>query len=170
MRPYTCLLLLFILSVNPACIKLGGRCEEPIDVYQSNIQLAIMDRATGQYIYSNDDPLYDVNDLVVEDDQGRALTVQTREEQDQANQLEIFDMVIFRPIFLEGDENAFSAEKCRTYYLHYSATESDTLRACFRAKKTKCGSIFSSLTLYDSQSNIISSVSNNVSLITSFVK
>lgn len=149
--------------VSASSCRTGGRCELPLNVNQSEIVVAFKDQATGKYLYSESNPLYNKDSIRVFDESGNSLFL--------LSQLDVipntnsrFWRISFGPLYnQQTDAAAFDAELCRSFIIKYNHTETDTVKACFKAKKTKCGSVFETLQVYH-KDQLVGFINNNTGI------
>ena len=141
----TLLLSSLIILCSNSCRK-GGKCETAPDVrLSSSIQVTFKDAATGKYLYEEAFPLYNKDSLKVYDENGNSLLVGSQKNRDPLTNIGYFEMA-FLPLYnSQTDQSAFNAELCRNFIVKYKYNETDTIRACFKARITECGSLFSTL-------------------------
>jgi hypothetical protein len=141
----TLLLLITILSASH-CRK-GNDCEEPLDVRNSYMLLSFKNNS-GNYLYSEVNPIYNKDSLIIYDEYGNKISV--------LHQLNIipgtpsryweFDM---GPLYnSQTDLQAINNEYCKKFVIKYSANVTDTITTCYRISQFKCGSEFSTLKVF----------------------
>lgn len=140
-------LLFFGIS---GCIKpSGGRCEEPIDAERSSeVVITFKEKATGKYLYSEVNPLYNKDSLRVYDPNGESLIILSTSGT-IPNTYSGYYIYSFGPLYdAQTDKAALTTEVCKKYIIKYNSSETDTVTTCFRLQKTECGSVFSPLKIY----------------------
>jgi hypothetical protein len=157
-------LLITLFLFNAFSCHKKSTCESPLEIKtHSEIVVTFKDKATGKYLYSEVNPLYNKDSLKVFDQYGNGLVILSllRSAPDNANQ-GIY-VLSFGNIYDDRtDANAFNAETCKTYIIKYSYNEADTVQACFKAKKTECGSVFETLKVYN-KGQLLADVQNDIS-------
>jgi hypothetical protein len=141
-----------------------------MNVEQSEIVVTFKDKATGKYLYSEVNPLYNKDSLKVYDQKGNRLVILNllRSAPDNPNQ-GIYVLSFGNIYDRTTDETAFNTELCKTFILMYNSFETDTVQTCFKAQKTKCGSFFESLKVYN-KGQILASVQNQTSAQVTIIK
>lgn len=150
---YTIAFMLLLLLSAATCKKIKPPCEEPFNIKtQSEVVVTFIDRATGKYLYSEMNPLYDKDSLKVIDPTGNSLIILSALNQ-IPNTYNRYYVLSFGNIYNNiTDENSFNSEICKNYIVKYSFNESDTIQVCFRSQKTKCGSKFETIkVIHDGQ-------------------
>jgi hypothetical protein len=146
MKSLFCLLIIISL-IGSSCIR--PKCEEPFNISSSEIVVTYKDKATGMYLYSEVNPLYNKDSLKVFDQYGNSLVILSLLTSAPDNPNQGIYVLSFGNIYdSRTDADAFKTETCKTYIIKYSYNETDTVQACFKAKKTKCGSVFETLKVY----------------------
>ena len=64
------------------------------------------------------------------------------------------------------DETSFSTEKCKDFIIKYNYIQSDTVKVCFKSKKTECGSVFETLKVYYKGQEILNTTNETATEIT----
>lgn len=141
------LLITIVLICGVSCIK-GGRCEGALNVNQSEIVVTFKDQATGKYLYSEVNPLYNKDSLEVFDPSGNALVILRVLRVNPGTLSKYWDLSFGNLYNQTTDANSFNAEICKGYILKYKYNVIDTIKVCFKAKNTKCGSKFETLKVY----------------------
>ncbi len=164
MNKFIYLITLFIALMSNACYKSGGKCEEPLDIKDSEIVVVFKDKTTNKYLYTEVSPLYNKDSLKVFDERGRSLLVANLLRSAPNNQNEGIYVIGFGRIFSpETDESSFRSEICKDFIVKYAFNEpADTITACFKSEKTKCGSRFQTLKVYH-EGQLLDSVNNQIS-------
>ena len=145
----TLLLSTLIILCSNSCIKSGGKCEMPIDIRSaSSIQVTFKDATTGKYLYEEAFPLYNKDSLKIFDENGNSLRLVSQKNRDALTNIGYWEIAfyLYNP---QTDQSAFNAELCRNFIVKYKYNETDTIRACFKARTTECGSIFSSVKAFN---------------------
>jgi hypothetical protein len=165
------ILIIFVLHFllqSSSCRK-GGKCEEALDVVQSGL-ICIFKNASGSYLYTEANPIYNKDSLIISDETGRKLSIvpQLQLIPNTSSRYWQFD---FGPLFIPLlDADSFNKEVCRNYYIRYKYNESDTLKICFIAQKTDCGSIFKSLKVFSKTGSLITEASNITTTSSTIIK
>lgn len=150
---------LAIFQFSVSSCKKGGRCEEAMDVRQSEIVVSFKDAGTGKFLYTPDDALYNKDSLKVVDASGENLAILSARKQID-NTVNTYWVVGFGNIYNETtDFGSFNNEICKEYVVKYSFNEMDTLKVCFKSVRTTCGSVFEKLTVYNKE-NQLTAVTN----------
>jgi len=160
---YIIIIAIVIILTGNSCKK-GGRCEEPEDVNQSSIVVAFKDNTTGRYLYSEVNPLYNKDSLKVFDPSGNSLVIRSALNQIPNTSSRYFDVSFGNIYDQQTDGAAFSSEVCKTFLVKYRFNETDSIKACFTAKKTKCGSVFENLKVYY-KGMLVGSVTNTAGVV-----
>ncbi|TBR18407.1 MAG: hypothetical protein EPO57_07320 [Chitinophagaceae bacterium] len=125
----------------------GKECEEPFDIKQSGLT-CIFKNSAGLYLYAQLNPLYNKDSLTIHDEIGNrysappyiALIPNTSSGYWE------FD---FGPLYnSQTDSESFNREICKNFIIHYKYNETDTIKTCYKANKTECGTVFSSLKVF----------------------
>lgn len=136
-----------IILISNSCKK-GGKCEEAANINQSDIVVAFKDQATGKYLYSEVNPLYNKDSLKVFEQNGNSMFIASALNQIPNTSDRYWDLSfgsIYNP---QTDGTAFNSEICKSFLVKYKYNETDTIKACFKANQTKCGSVFETLKVY----------------------
>lgn len=162
---------LFIINIFcfSSCGKSGGPCELPYNVNSSEVVVAFKDKATGNYLYARSNPLYNKDSLKVFDENGNRLIVLSALNQIPNSISQYWD-IGFGPLFnFQTDQSSFDAEKCKLFTIKYLHNQTDTVNVCFKAKKTKCGSVFETLKVYH-KNILIGSTTNTTGVLVTIIK
>ncbi len=149
--------LLFTLIIT-GCSK-TPKCEEHFNVNQSEIVVAFKDQATGKYLYSEVNPLYNKDSLKVFEPNGNSFIISSGLNQIPNTSNRYWDLSFGNIYNQSTDANSFDSEICKNYIVKYKHNETDTIKACFKAKKTECGSVFETLKVYY-KGQLVGSVTN----------
>lgn len=160
MKKFYYILLSFLcILIFESCIK-TPQCELPLNVNQSAINVIFKDSASGKYLYTENNSLYNKDSIKIFDPQGTSLFLLFAHNQ-LPDAPVTFWIINFGNIYNPNtDENSFNSEICKDYIISYTIHESDTLRVCFKSKKTRCGSVFETLKVYYKM-KLISTTKNN---------
>lgn len=152
----SCVVLICIFT---SCRRYGG-CDEPQSVYNSGIVAVFKDSATSKYLYEEISPLYNKDSLKVFDSLGNSLSVQYFLYPAPGNSsLQIY-LISFGSIANPNtDASSFTSEVNKDFIIQYKYNERDTIRAIFRSRESKCGSVFESLGIYH-KGQLLTTVSN----------
>lgn len=145
------------------CIKAGGRCEMADDVRNSAWAFSFKDNAIGKYLYREFSPLYKIDSLKVYDENNQQLIVNKSLDNIPDSASRYYKVSFWKPYNQQTDAGAFNGEVCRNFIIKYAYNEADTIKACFKAKETKCGSVFEYLNIFY-KGELVGSVSNNVAI------
>jgi len=141
-----------------SCRK-GGKCEEPLNVNQSSIEVIFKDEATGRYLYSEVNPIYNKDSIKVFDPSGAQLFLLFSTDLIPGTSSGYW-RVNFGNIYNDlTDSHSFDTEICKSFVVKYTYNETDTITTCFKSKKTRCGSVFESLKVYH-KSKLLTTVNN----------
>jgi hypothetical protein len=163
---FSLLLQTAILSFFGSCIK-RHECEEPNDVRNSEVLVAFKDKATGRYLYSEVNPMYNKDSLKVYDQNGSSLVILSQLDVIPNSITGRFYALSFGAIYNpQTDAAAFNGEVNKYFVVRYNATETDTIKTSFSVTKTKCGSVFTPLRVYHKGQLLDSVVNTTVSSIT----
>lgn len=165
--------IIFIISisitlVSSSCRK-GGKCEQAFNVNQSEIVVTFKDAATGNYLYSQTNPLYNRDSLKVFDPNGNSMVILKALRINSTSYVEYWDLSFGNLYDQSTDANSFNTEICKKYVVKYKYNETDTITVCFKAKKTECGSVFENLNVYH-KGQLIGSETNTTGLPVSISK
>jgi hypothetical protein len=137
--------IIFLFS----CGKAGDDCEEPIDAMRSSeIVVIFKDKATGRYLYSEVNPLYNKDSLKVFDQNGNSLVILSQLDLIPNTSSRFYTLSFGNIYNPQTDATALGSEICKNYIVKYNAVETDTIKTCFRITKTNCGSIFNPIKVY----------------------
>jgi hypothetical protein len=169
MRPtYNFSIIFFLSAIGlsiSSCYK-GWPCEEPYYVDQSSIQVIFKDAATSGYLYPEFNAVYNRDSLKVFDPQGRPLKLLFSQNVDTNNLKHFWEVDINNIYDPSADDASFDSELCKSFIIQYNSVERDTIRTCFKARKTKCGSEFEILKVYHKDSLLVSEYNGIGALIT----
>ncbi|MEO5944733.1 MAG: hypothetical protein ABIP30_13400 [Ferruginibacter sp.] len=155
------LLLILITS----CTK-TRECELPLNISQSSIQTIFKDGITGKYLYAESNPLYNKDSLKIFDQNNNELFLLYSTNLIPGTSSAYYE-INFGPLYIEtSDENSFNSEICKSFYVQYNSKEKDTIITCFKSKKTKCGSVFETLKVYNKQQLLSNEINTTTSIIT----
>ncbi|HEV8285012.1 MAG TPA: hypothetical protein VGQ09_11925 [Chitinophagaceae bacterium] len=155
---FFCSIILISLIIY-SCRK-GGRCEQALNVTQSEIAVTFKDSATNKYLYSEINPLYNKDSFKVFDPKGNSLVILFASNQ-IPNTSDGYFVLSFGNIYdQQTDAASFNSELCKDVVVQYKYNERDTIRACFKSKTTKCGSVFETLKVYN-RGKLLTTVLNN---------
>lgn len=139
--------ILFIFLTN-SCRK-GGNCEEPNDItIASEIVVTFKDGATGRYLYEVISPLYNKDSLKVFDENANSLIILKKTNTDVNTNIQYWDLSFGNIYNPQTDGASFNTEVCRNFLVKYTYTETDTLKVCFKARRTDCGSVFDPIKVF----------------------
>lgn len=165
MRLHFLIIISIVVSTCISCIKAGGPCESPLNVNQSEV-VVIFKNAAGKYLYEEINPLYNKDSLKVFDQYGNRLTILSKLNQIPNTSMRYFELSFGNLYDNSTDQPAFNSEICKDFFIKYIHNEVDSLNVCFRAKKTKCGSVFETLKVYHNGQLLASTSNDTYSLIT----
>lgn len=150
-----CFLIIILLG---GCVK-NPKCELPRNVNQSSINVTFKDQQIGQYLYTENNSLYNKDSIKILDPNGTPLFLLFSHNQLSGNPV-TFWIINFGNIYNpQTDNKSFDTEICKDYIIKYTYSESDKLQVCFKSKKTECGSVFETLKIYHN-SKLVDSVEN----------
>lgn len=162
-------LLFSIVFTSIACGK-GVKCEEPANVNNSEIVVVFKDKNTGRYLYSEVNPLYNKDSLKVFDESGNSLIILSLLRSSPDNPTQGIYVLSFGNIYnSQTDASSFSNELCRNFIIKYRYNETDTVKACFKVRKTECGSVFQPLKVYH-KGQLLDSITNEASAHITIIK
>jgi hypothetical protein len=144
---YLIIILLTSLVIFIGCKK-TTECEEPLDVMQSFLLLSFKD-INGIYIHAEANPQFSKDSLKVKDENGRFYSVvpQTNLIPNTSSGYWEFDVgPIYNP---NTDAASFDNTICKNFIVFYKYNVTDTIRTCFKSSKTKCGSVFANLQVFN---------------------
>ena len=146
--------VVLLFSVNSCTLGLG--CEEPETVYGSAVNVSFIDRQSGKYLYTEYNPLYNIDSLKVFDDSGTPARVSLGLVEIPNSFLHYYQVAIY--IYKDPDDKiSFSHEICKNFIIKYSQNEVDTLKTCFKSRDEKCGSGLETLRFFHKGTLISSS-------------
>lgn len=155
--------LAIILALFSSSCKKGGKCEEPINLSQSRVIVAFKDRVSGKYLYTEINPIYNKDSLQVLDANRNSLVILNRLRVEQNPPYIEYYSLSFGNIYnQQTDAASFNSEICKDYFVRYNYNQFDTIRACFKAKKTECGSVFETLKVFH-KGQLLTTVNNRAS-------
>jgi len=148
-KPYYAIFGFIIITLFSfgSCRK-GGRCEQAPNVNQSEIVVAFKDKTTGRYLYAEVSPLYNKDSLKVFDENGNSLILLYALNQIPNTSSRYWDISFGNIYNSQTDGNSFNSELCKNFIVKYKYNETDTIKACFKSKKTECGSVFETLKVF----------------------
>ena len=158
----TLAVIIITLFSFSSCRK-GGKCEQAPNVNQSEIVVAYKDKQSGKYLYTEVNPLYNKDSLKVYDENNNNLVllfVLNTIPNTSSRYWEISFGNIFNS---QTDASSFNSEICKNFIVKYKYNETDTVKACFKSKRTECGSVFETLKVYH-KSVLIGSTSNTTGI------
>ncbi len=159
-------LFFILLPVIIFSCRKGGRCEESLRVTQSEINVSFKDKTTGRYLYEEINALYNRDSLKVFDPSGNSLVILSALNQIPNTSNRYFVLSFGNIYDQRTDESSFNAELCKDFIVQYKYNEKDTIRACFKSKTTKCGSVFETLKVYNKGQLLATETNDNFSSIT----
>jgi hypothetical protein len=138
----------------------GGPCEEALHLSLSEVGVTFKNKE-GEYLYKEINPLYNKDSLKVFDENGNKLILLSLSKL-IPNTGVAYDEISFGTIYDDRtDQSSFNTELCKKFFIEYNSREKDTVQACFKAKKTECGSVFETLKVYH-KGQLLASVQNTV--------
>lgn len=158
------LILFACIIFFAGCIKAGGKCEMALNVRDAAISFTFKDNATGKYLYPRSNAIYNIDSLKIFDESNNNYTIFKGLSSTHDNP-EIYWNISIAGIYnQQTDANAFNGEVCKKFIIKYTYNEIDTIRACFKAKETKCGSQFEYLNVVY-KGVLIGSVTNTIGIV-----
>ena len=160
-------LLTFTILLFYSCNKVPT-CETPLNVNQSSLEVIFKDKASGNYLYSETNSLFNKDSLIVSNQLGNPLYLlySLREIPNTSNR---FQRINFGSLYnSQTDEYSFNIEICKKFFIRYSFNKFDTIETCFKSKKTTCGSVFEILKIYNKGTLISTEYDQTDSQITIF--
>lgn len=141
------ILFICLLTGFEACRK-GGPCEEPLFVTNSGLTIDFIEESSGKYMYEEFFPLYDIDSLKITDEEGDSYDIDESYKLVPGS-IVSFTQASFGPLFIRGkDENSFDEKIEKQYYIQYKVGDMDTIIVKYKSEKTKCGSHFDPLEVY----------------------
>lgn len=129
-----------------SCRK-GGKCEEPLDIRLSGL-ICIFKNLSGTYLYAEVNPLYNKDSLKIYDENGNSYSISPQLNLIPNTSSRYWEFY-FGPLYnSQTDSESFNREVCKNFIVHYKYNKTDTIKTCYKAYKTDCGSIFSSLKIF----------------------
>lgn len=155
-------------NIQSGCVK-GGKCELADDVRGAGLSFIFIDNASDRYLYTTLTPLYNIDSLQIFDENNisyRIFKAPSNLPNSPATYWHISITGIYNP---QTDAAAFNSEVCKKFILKYSYNETDTMRVCYKAKETKCGSQFEYMKVFY-KGSLIGSVTNETGINLTFRK
>ncbi len=144
----TLLLLIFLILIFSSCRK-GGKCEEAFDISRaSEVVVTFKDAVTGKYLYEVISPLYNKDSLKVFDEGANSLIILKKTNTDINTNIQYWNLSFGNIYNSRTDASSFNSEVCRNFIVKYTYNEIDTLKVCFKARKTDCGSVFDPIKVF----------------------
>lgn len=160
-------LLAFVLISN-SCGKVGGPCEEPLNVNNSEVVVTFKNEA-GDYLYKEINSPYNKDSLRVFDQYGNQLILLSHFDQIPNTSFK-YHVISFGDIYEDAtDKISFDSQLCKNFIVQYSYNEKDTVQTCFKSKKTECGSVFETLTVFH-KGQLLTSVTNDAAAHITLIK
>lgn len=157
-KTYYSLVPFLSILIFGSCIK-TPKCESPRNVNQSSVNITFKDRQTGEYLYTENNSLYNKDSIKIFDPNGTPLFLLFAHNQLTGNPV-TFWIINFGNIYnSQTDANSFNSEICKNYIIKYYYDESDSVQVCFKSKKTECGSVFETFKIYH-RGELLDSVKN----------
>ena len=128
----------------------------------SFIDITFKDKVTKKFLYQSPTfiSLYSIDSLAIFNPQKEKMYFSTIDERIKDSVIHQFWIVGFGPIFdLRTDSLAFQRPIYKDFIIQYNYKETDTLKTCFKAVATTCGSTFEFLKIYY-KGKMIDSVTN----------
>jgi hypothetical protein len=167
---FTFILLLSFFTIQTAnSCKSGGKCDLALNVNQSEVVVAFKQASTGKYLYSEFNPTYNKDSLKVFDPEGNSLIILSSLNQIPNTSSRYWELSFGNIYNTATDGAAFDSYVCKNYLIKYSYKETDTIKVCFKARRTKCGSVFDPLEVYY-KSSIVGSATNTTGILVSINK
>ena len=172
MKHFKLFALTTLVITSFSCRKILGvrECEEVLYVTNSSVGVAFKDFTTSKYLYEQDIPLYNKDSIKVYDPQGNSLLL----FKGLSNDIEVpttrYWIINFGTLFdYRTDSVSFNEEICKEFIVQYAYNERDTIKTCFKSKDLKCGSVFSTLKVYN-KGKLLTSVSNTTFALVTVIK
>lgn len=159
MKKITKFLLLFLITYTSQNCKKQRKCESPLNVNQSSLEVIFKDKMSDKYLYAEANPLYNKDSLKIFDANGNQLFLlySLREIPNTSSR---YWRINFGPLYnSQTDMSSFNTDICKKFIVKYSINQLDTIEACFKSKETDCGSFFETLKIYN-KGILISTESN----------
>ena len=143
--------LIFFIVIIPffSCNKV---CDETPSSKVAGFSIDFFDVPTNNYLYPKYPPLipgYNKDSLVIVDDIGRFFKLRQIQNQHPDNPIYKYYRINLGPIYYEQtDQNSFTQEITRKFYIRYNQKERDTLVCVFKNKRTKCHEEFEFIKFY----------------------
>ena len=118
-----------------------------MNVDESEVVVIFKD-GTGRYLYEEINPLYNKDSLKVNDEFGNRLSLLSQLNLIPGTSSKYYEVSFGNIYDNTKDQAAFNTELCKKFIIRYRYNEIDTVQTCFKAKKTKCGSVFEYLKVY----------------------
>ena len=133
--------ILFVIAVisTAGLFSSCRKCQGAVDINYSGAIIDFIDSATGKFIYTQTNSLYQKDNLRILDEAGNSVPIKSiLSLNDYHWQLEI---AFYNP---QLDPLPFGG-LCKKFTIQYSPVETDTLTMCFRAAKSDCGTVFATV-------------------------
>lgn len=157
--------LITIILILQFCKK-PPKCETPLNVNISSLNVTFKDKTTGKYLYDLVNPIYNKDSIKI-NEQGQTPLVLLFTQALIPNTSSLYWKVDFGSLYNSNyDETSFSTEKCKDFIIKYNYIQSDTVKVCFKSKKTECGSVFETLKVYYKGQEILNTTNETATEIT----
>ena len=154
--------LLTVILFSGSCIKKGGPCEEASDINNSEIGVIFKD-SSGKYLYEEINPLYNKDSLKVFDQNGKNLILLNHVISAGDDNAKGIYSISFGNIYDNAtDQTSFNSDLCKKFIIKYRYNEVDTVQACFKSEKYKCGELFKTLKVFQ-KGKLLTTVENTTS-------
>lgn len=158
---------LLLVSVSGFLFNACGKspCDETSNVNSSSIVISFIDKQTGQYLYTETNPLYNIDSVKVYDKAGKQLHLLYALNPIPGSNSRYYSVAAGPVYDSQKDQNSFYQELCKDLFIRYRYDDIDTIKACFKSKELKCGSVFETIKISYRDTLISSLTNNNVSII-----
>ncbi len=140
--------IIFITFFSFGSCRKGGKCEQALNVNQSEIVVAFKDKNSGNYLYAEVNPSYNKDSIRVYDENNNNLVLLFALNQIPNTNSRYSDISFGNIYNPQTDANSFNSELCKNFIVKYKYNETDTIKACFKSMKTECGSVFETLKVF----------------------
>lgn len=151
---------LLVIYVITGCNK--SKCNDDngdfaATVYEGSLKLDFIDKATGQNLFRDTNPLYDKNKVTVTDVFNNPLRIEFVKTMTIGQSVLYYTLNIYN-IILRTDD--ISKELCKKAYINFG-TDKDTIDYCMSVQALNCGSEFRNIKV-DFNEKEIGSAQNDI--------
>lgn len=144
----TAVLSILIILIANSCRK-GGKCEEAYDITRSSeVVVTFKDGITGRYLYEVVSPLYNKDSLKIFDETGNSLIILKKTNTDANTNIQYWNLSFGNIYNSQTDASSYTSEVSRNFIVKYAYNDTDTIKVCFKARRTDCGSVFDPIKVF----------------------